>query len=109
MNANFRLAQIVVLVLVLSSPMTQSTATEMSFKVGIASVMTGQLSQFGEQMRLGAEQAAKSLRGDIKFVAVDDGCDAETAKKIAKYLSEDMSVDAVIGHPCNAAALAASP
>ena len=109
MNANFRLAQIVVLVLVLNSPMTQSTAAEMSFKVGIASVMNGQLSQFGEQMRLGAEQATKSLHGDIKFVSVDDGCDAEIAKKAAKYLIEDMSVDAVIGHPCNAAALAAAP
>lgn len=109
MNANFRQAQIVVLVLMLVPPVTQSTAAGLPIKVGIASVMSGPLSQFGGQMLLGAEQATKSLHRGIEFVAVDDGCDAQKAKDAAKYLTEDMSVDAVIGHPCKDAALAAAP
>ena len=83
-------------------------------KVGIAGPMSGGLAAFGEQIKHGAELAADDINqhGGLlgqKFTLVkeDDACDPKQAHSIAQKMV-GLKVDAVFGHWCAAASMAAS-
>ncbi|MGB4100740.1 MAG: branched-chain amino acid ABC transporter substrate-binding protein [Alphaproteobacteria bacterium] len=74
--------------------------------IGLIAPLTGQYAVFGEQMRRGAQQAAKDL-GDIKLNIADDACDPKQAVAVANQMVAQ-GVKYVIGHYCSGSAIPAS-
>ncbi len=75
------------------------------FVVAVAAPFTGDSSEFGAQMRLGAElfeeelNSAGGINGrKLKLIYEDDAGKAEQAQTVATTLASDDSVLAVIGH-----------
>ncbi len=81
-------------------------AAQAETTVGVIAPLTGQYAVFGEQMRRGAEQAAKDL-GGIKLRFADDACDPKQAVAAANQLVSD-GVQYVIGHYCSGSAIPSS-
>lgn len=74
--------------------------------IGLIAPLTGQYAVFGEQMRRGAQQAAKDL-GNIKLNIADDACDPKQAVAVANQMVAQ-GVKYVIGHYCSGSAIPAS-
>ena len=84
------------------------------FLIAVAGPVSGVHAAETAATKKGAERAAQTLNAKggiagwhISVVAADDGCMATTAEVIARYLVQ-RHADLVLGHPCEAAALAAS-
>ena len=82
--------------------------------IAIAGPMKGQFSQFGEQMRAGAEQAVEDInaKGGVNgemlvLEVVDDACSADQAVAVANQLI-GRGVAFVAGHFCFSASIPAS-
>lgn len=74
--------------------------------IGLIAPLTGQYAVFGEQIRRGAEQAAKDI-GGIKLNIADDACDPKQAVAVANQLVAE-GVKYVVGHYCSGSAIPAS-
>jgi branched-chain amino acid transport system substrate-binding protein len=82
--------------------------------IGAAGPLTGKDAWFGEQMELGAAQAATDLNAQggvlgqpVRVVTADDFCDPEQAVAAANKLVSD-GVILVVGHYCSGASIPAS-
>lgn len=101
--------------LALASLLIGSGAVADEVRVGLANPFSGPLATSGEQNRVTADLAVRSLneRGgvlgqQVRLIAVDDGCDVERAAAAALELVK-AGVRAVIGHMCSQASLIAAP
>lgn len=74
--------------------------------VGVIAPLTGQYAVFGEQIKRGAEQAAKAIPG-FKLRLADDACDPKQAVSVANQMVAE-GVQFVIGHYCSGSAIPAS-
>ncbi|MBP7252222.1 MAG: branched-chain amino acid ABC transporter substrate-binding protein [Alphaproteobacteria bacterium] len=74
--------------------------------VGVIAPLTGQYAVFGEQIKRGAEQAAKDMTG-FKLRLADDACDPKQAVTVANQMVAE-GVQFVIGHYCSGSAIPAS-
>lgn len=82
--------------------------------IGVAGPMTGQNAAFGEQLRIGAEQAvadinkAGGVNGEqLKLSVGDDACDPKQAVAVANQFASQ-SVPFVAGHFCSGSSIPAS-
>ncbi len=101
-------------ILLACSCMAQAQNTP-SIKIALAAPFTGAYSAYGTLLLSGAMQAITDLNahGGVKgipleIVPLDDECDADVAVKLAASLGKEKQYQAVIGHVCSAATLAAS-
>ena len=83
-----------------------------SIKIGVASILTGDLSTIGIDIRNGAELAFEDFP-DIKGFAVtmlaeDDQCSGDGGTAVATKLAANFEVVAVVGHVCSDSSLPAS-
>jgi branched-chain amino acid transport system substrate-binding protein len=88
---------------------------EAEIRIGLAAVLSGDVSWIGEQQEIGARRAvadinvAGGLLGEqVELVTLDDSCDPELAAAVARQLIEEQVVF-VNGHSCSGASLAAAP
>lgn len=81
-------------------------AAQAGTTVGLIAPLTGQYAVFGEQIKRGAEQAAKDL-GGIRLRIADDACDPKQAVAVANQLAAE-GVQFVVGHYCSGSAIPAS-
>lgn len=118
-----------------SAWMTSSVAQAYTFKaadydgvvnIGVAGPFTGAYAPFGEQLKRGAEQAARDInaagkgglkikdtsgqtkRYGIRLVLGDDACEPKQAVTVANRLVNSDGVKAVIGHFCSSSSIPAS-
>lgn len=89
------------------------TAVPAQIRIGVAGPITGANAVFGEQMRVGVEQAVADLnaRGGVLGQRIelrigDDACDPKQAVSVANLFSTD-GVAAVVGHFCSASSIPA--
>jgi branched-chain amino acid transport system substrate-binding protein len=90
------------------------TAAQAEIKVGIAGPLSGSALPNGEQQEVGAQKAFDHLNDEggllgeeIVVTSVDDACEPEQAKAVARQLVSE-GVIFVVGHFCSSASLAAS-
>jgi branched-chain amino acid transport system substrate-binding protein len=83
--------------------------------IGVAGPMTGRLSSFGKEARLGAETAVDRINAEggvlgrkLRLIDGDDGCDAKRAVDVANDLVRQRAVF-VVGHFCSGASIPAYP
>ena len=91
-----------------------ASAAHADIVVGVAGPVTGQYASFYEQMKRGAEAAAKTINdaGGINGEKIvlqpeDDACDPKQAVAVANKLAAQ-GVAAVIGHLCTSSSIPAS-
>ncbi|MEM8785799.1 MAG: branched-chain amino acid ABC transporter substrate-binding protein, partial [Pseudomonadota bacterium] len=89
-----------------------SAAAEMV--IGVAGPMTGQYAAFGNQFKLGAEQAVKDINAaggilgePIKIEIADDACDPKQAVAVANDMAAK-GIAFVAGHFCSGSSIPAS-
>ncbi|KQQ85787.1 branched-chain amino acid ABC transporter substrate-binding protein [Aureimonas sp. Leaf324] len=82
--------------------------------IGVAGPMTGQYATFGEQLRVGAEQAVKDINAAggvngemLKLSVGDDACDPKQAVAVANQFASQ-GVPFVAGHFCSGSSIPAS-
>ena len=82
--------------------------------IGVAGPMTGQYASFGEQLKIGAEQAVKDINAKggvngemLKLSIGDDACDPKQAVAVANQFAGD-GVKFVAGHFCSGSSIPAS-
>lgn len=82
--------------------------------IGVAGPMTGQYATFGEQLRVGAEQAVKDINaaggvnGEQLVLSIgDDACDPRQAVAVANQFASQ-GVGFVAGHFCSGSSIPAS-
>ncbi|WP_108482515.1 branched-chain amino acid ABC transporter substrate-binding protein [Oceaniglobus ichthyenteri] len=90
------------------------TAAQADIDIGVAGPMTGQYASFGEQFRIGAEQAvadinaAGGVNGEMLKLSVgDDACDPKQAVAVANQFAAQ-GVSFVAGHFCSGSSIPAS-
>ncbi|MBZ9719191.1 ABC transporter substrate-binding protein [Mesorhizobium sp. AD1-1] len=82
--------------------------------VALAGPITGQYAAFGEQLRIGAQEAVKDINAaggvlgrQLKLVVEDDACDPKQAVSVANHVvAEGAAV--MIGHFCSGSTIPAS-
>ncbi|WP_062017332.1 branched-chain amino acid ABC transporter substrate-binding protein [Aureimonas sp. AU4] len=94
--------------------MMLSGAALADITIGVAGPMTGQNAAFGEQLRIGAEQAiadinkAGGVNGEMLKLSVgDDACDPKQAVAVANQFASQ-GVPFVAGHFCSGSSIPAS-
>ena len=82
--------------------------------IGVAGPMTGQYASFGEQLRVGAEQAvadinaAGGVNGEMLKLSIgDDACDPKQAVAVANQFASQ-GITFVAGHFCSGSSIPAS-
>ena len=82
--------------------------------IGVAGPMTGQYASFGEQLRVGAEQAVEDINAAggvngemLKLSIGDDACDPKQAVAVANSFAGE-GVSFVAGHFCSGSSIPAS-
>ncbi|MCE7029182.1 branched-chain amino acid ABC transporter substrate-binding protein [Jiella avicenniae] len=82
--------------------------------IGVAGPMTGQYASFGQQLKIGAEQAVKDINekggvnGEMLKLSVgDDACDPKQAVAVANNFASE-GVSFVAGHFCSGSSIPAS-
>ncbi|MAU98624.1 MAG: branched chain amino acid ABC transporter substrate-binding protein [Fulvimarina sp.] len=82
--------------------------------IGVAGPMTGQYASFGEQLKIGAEQAVKDINAAggvngemLKLSVGDDACDPKQAVAVANSFAGE-GVTFVAGHFCSGSSIPAS-
>ncbi|MBO0661171.1 branched-chain amino acid ABC transporter substrate-binding protein [Jiella sp. MQZ9-1] len=82
--------------------------------IGVAGPMTGQYASFGEQLKIGAEQAVKDINAaggvngeKLKLSIGDDACDPKQAVAVANNFASE-GVKFVAGHFCSGSSIPAS-
>lgn len=93
---------------------TAGNANADEIAIGVAGPMTGELEQFGKQLRLGAELAVKDINDaggilgrKLKLEVADDRCEPKGAVSAANELISK-EVVFVVGHFCSIASIPAS-
>lgn len=83
-------------------------------KIAVAGPMTGQYASFGEQLRLGAEQAVEDINAaggvngeQLSLEVGDDACDPKQAVAVANQFAGE-GVAFVAGHFCSGSSIPAS-
>ncbi|EAU40085.1 Extracellular ligand-binding receptor [Fulvimarina pelagi HTCC2506] len=91
-----------------------SGAAKADITIGVAGPMTGQYASFGEQLRVGAEQAvadineAGGVNGEMLQLSIgDDACDPKQAVAVANNFASE-GVPFVAGHFCSGSSIPAS-
>jgi branched-chain amino acid transport system substrate-binding protein len=102
---------------VVSLTLLAGCSREVTVKIGLAAPMTGDLKQYGQDMKKGAEVAMAELheeafrinnkRAKFELIVEDDKANAETGKAAAQRLV-DAGVVAVFGHFNSGVSIAAS-
>ncbi|MBB3949413.1 branched-chain amino acid ABC transporter substrate-binding protein [Aureimonas jatrophae] len=94
--------------------MMLSGAALADITIGVAGPMTGQNAAFGEQLRIGAEQAiadinkAGGVNGEMLKLSIgDDACDPKQAVAVANQFASQ-GVSFVAGHFCSGSSIPAS-
>ncbi|MEN3793841.1 branched-chain amino acid ABC transporter substrate-binding protein [Fulvimarina sp. MAC3] len=89
-------------------------AAKADITIGVAGPMTGQYASFGEQLRVGAEQAvadineAGGVNGEMLQLSIgDDACDPKQAVAVANNFASE-GVPFVAGHFCSGSSIPAS-
>jgi len=92
-----------------------ATPATAEIKIGVAGVLTGDISWIGEQQEVGARRAvddinaAGGLLGEqVELVVLDDQCDPELAVAVARQMIDE-GVVFVNGHTCSGSSLATAP
>ncbi len=87
---------------------------EAQIRVAVVGPMTGAYAAFGQQMRIGAEQAVADLNAaggvlgeEIELLVGDDACDPKQAVAVANQMVGE-GVVLVIGHFCSGSSIPAS-
>ena len=82
--------------------------------IGVAGPMTGQYASFGQQLKIGAEQAVKDINDKggvngemLKLSVGDDACDPKQAVAVANSFASE-GVSFVAGHFCSGSSIPAS-
>ncbi|MBP0614309.1 branched-chain amino acid ABC transporter substrate-binding protein [Jiella mangrovi] len=82
--------------------------------IGVAGPMTGQYASFGEQLKIGAEQAVADINAKggvngemLKLSVGDDACDPKQAVAVANQFASE-GVPFVAGHFCSGSSIPAS-
>ena len=82
--------------------------------IGVAGPMTGQYASFGQQLRIGAEQAVADINAKggvngemLKLSVGDDACDPKQAVAVANQFASQ-GVPFVAGHFCSGSSIPAS-
>ncbi|MBO0905270.1 branched-chain amino acid ABC transporter substrate-binding protein [Jiella sonneratiae] len=82
--------------------------------IGVAGPMTGQYASFGEQLKIGAEQAVADINAKggvngemLKLSVGDDACDPKQAVAVANNFASE-GVPFVAGHFCSGSSIPAS-
>ncbi|TFF22867.1 branched-chain amino acid ABC transporter substrate-binding protein [Jiella endophytica] len=82
--------------------------------IGVAGPMTGQYASFGQQLKIGAEQAVKDINAKggvngemLKLSVGDDACDPKQAVAVANNFASE-GVPFVAGHFCSGSSIPAS-
>jgi branched-chain amino acid transport system substrate-binding protein len=90
------------------------SATYADISIGVAGPMTGQYASFGEQLRVGAEQAvadinaAGGVNGEMLKLSIgDDACDPKQAVAVANQFASQ-GISFVAGHFCSGSSIPAS-
>jgi substrate-binding family protein len=101
------------LIVASSTVLITPPTTQAKIVIGMPGPMTGGMAWFGEQMEQGTAMKIAELNAaggvlgqQIELLIVDDYCNPEQAIAAAHKLVE-ARVDAVIGHACSGAAIAA--
>ncbi len=86
-----------------------------NIKIGVAGPHSGAYAAFGEQLWVGAEQAAKDINANgginnhqIELIKADDACEPKQAVAVANRIIDNDQVVAVIGHFCSSSTIPAS-
>lgn len=102
------------LLLVLGLASANAPARAQQVDVGVGAPLTGPDAAFGEEIRLGAEQAAADINAEggilnrrVHLIVADDGSDPKKAETVARRFVES-GVKIVIGHVSSAVALPTS-
>ncbi|RFC63360.1 branched-chain amino acid ABC transporter substrate-binding protein [Fulvimarina endophytica] len=89
-------------------------AAKADITIGVAGPMTGQYASFGQQLRVGAEQAvadineAGGINGEMLKLSIgDDACDPKQAVAVANNFASE-GVPFVAGHFCSGSSIPAS-
>ncbi len=84
-------------------------------RIGVAGPFTGANAAFGDQLWIGATEAANAINekgginGDtIELVKADDACEPKQAVAVANRLVDQDEVVAVVGHFCSSSTIPAS-
>ena len=102
--------------MLISAALLLTTTPAMAeIRIGVAGVLTGEISWIGEQQEIGARRAvddinaAGGLLGEqVELVVLDDQCDPELAVAVANQMIEE-GVVFVNGHTCSGSSLATAP
>jgi branched-chain amino acid transport system substrate-binding protein len=85
-------------------------------KIGLTTVLTGSLAQFGEDERNGAKMAMAEINGadgvlgrHLQLVVQDNACNPSEGANAALKLTTEAHVSAMIGAYCSSVTLAAMP
>ena len=97
-----------------ASPPVDSPSAATTISVAVVGPMTEQYAAFGEQLKMGAEQAVADLNADegllgrqLALEIGDDRCDPDRAKKVAHELIS-RQVAFVVGHFCSSSSIPAA-
>ncbi len=92
-----------------------NAASADDIKIGIVGPFSGPYVAAGDQQWLGATQAVDDINAEggvdgrkLVLISADDACNPEKAVKIAKKMVAAGDIEAVIGHNCSSATLAAA-
>lgn len=84
-------------------------------KIGVAGPFTGANAAFGEQLWIGATEAAAAINAaggvngkQIELIQGDDACEPKQAVAVANRLVDQDGVVAVVGHFCSSSTIPAS-
>ncbi|TCO81069.1 amino acid/amide ABC transporter substrate-binding protein (HAAT family) [Plasticicumulans lactativorans] len=84
-------------------------------KIGVAGPHTGANAAFGEQLWVGAVQAAADINAaggvngkKIEVIKADDACEPKQAVAVANRLVDQDKVDAIVGHFCSSSTIPAT-
>lgn len=100
---------------VFASSLLAFTAHAEVVKIGVAGPFTGANAAFGDQLWIGATEAAAMINASggingkqIELIQADDACEPKQAVAVANRLVDQDKVAAVVGHFCSSSTIPAS-
>ena len=98
-----------------ASSLLAFTAQADVIKIGVAGPFTGANAAFGDQLWIGATEAAAMINASggvngkqIELIQADDACEPKQAVAVANRLVDQDRVAAVVGHFCSSSTIPAS-
>ena len=99
------------LIILVSNNYCYCHPTKPSYKIAIVAPFSGSYTAYGKQLLTAANKAIADLDNtnySIEIIHFDDQCNTDLAKSIAKKITTEPQIKAVIGHMCSEATIAAS-